>query len=264
MSTSSHDSLHHSPDSHHASKHNAGSGFSETVGAKSSASFPAVTAPPVAQMQLALHMAPVPPQVPSGEVIQRYYVANIDGVNYQASESTDLAVSVDDAKLFHAGPQVEVALKVLKLDHFFPQTGNRIFSINVDYIKDCGEYALKLMAEIYRGTYDRKTHSVSKTTVKTDSPQPGIGDAFYVNSGSDPESGEGKPHFNHHYGVVVAKSSNDVVTAEADSTKDQMAFHMYNTAKFGQGFKETYVTKGKLAEIAESYAIYNKVVEKKK
>lgn len=206
-------------------------------------------------MQPAHHQPPVPPQVSNDQVIQRFYISNIDGTDYQFADDIELGVSVADAQHFYAGPNVPVALKVLNLEHTFEETGNRIFTINVDYVQDCGYYALEVMNKIIKGTYDTEKFRLGKKTIKDDSPQPGIGEAFYVKSVDDPKSGLGKPHFNHHYGVVVAKSGNDVITAEADSTKTQMAFHMYNTVNFGQSFKDVYVTKGKLAETAES-ALY--------
>lgn len=253
------ESLHTMPGGHHAAQRSAVSAYAAAHGR---ASFPAAAAPPVAQLQAAPQQSLLAPQAGAGEVIQRYFVANIDGTDYQASENIDLAVSVPDAQRFHAGPQVPVADNVLDLVHTFEETGNRIFKINVPYVKDCGEYAVKLMVEIAKGSFNRSTHRNTREYIETDSPQPGIGDAFYVKSLlSDPKYG--KEHFNHHYGVVVAKSSNDVVTAEADSTKEDMAFHMYNTSKFGQSFREEYIRKDKLAESAQAMLYKSKIESKK-
>jgi hypothetical protein len=207
---------------------------------------------------------------PANKTIQRYTEDNFFDTDFRFSEDIRMAVEKNDAKLFLAEHGVQVGEPVLI--EIYKDEEDRIFKIGIDYVKDCGEYAMKLMREMSGITKrERGSMQITNADVKegvTDfsntfenvipisAPAPGVGEAFYVyNNPKDVLFGKKGGHFNFHWGAVVAKSGSDVITAEADSNAADMWFQMYNTSIFGQSFKDHWYTKGKLDETAKAFEV---------
>lgn len=201
------------------------------------------------------------------QTVQRYTEGNYFNTDFRFSEDLRMAVEANKAKLFLTEIGVPVGEPALK--EVFRDNEHRIFKIGIDYIQDCGEYAGVLMRQMAK---TRKGHlQVTNADVKpsqvdfknnfndiipTSDPTPGVGEAFYVyNDPADELFGVKDGHFNFHWGAVVGKSGDDVITAEADSRATEMWFQMYNTSKFKQSFKDHWFTKDKLAETAKAFQV---------
>lgn len=207
---------------------------------------------------------------PAGKTVQRYTEGNYFDTDFRFSEDIRMAVEKHNGKLFLAEHGVQVGEPALV--EVFRDDEDRIFKIGIDYVQDCGEYAMLLMRKMSGITkQERGSMQVTNADVKegmtdfrknfeevipTGAATPGVGEAFYVfNDPGDPLFGVKGGHFNFHWGAVVAQSGSDVITAEADSNATGMWFQMYNTSKFGQSFKDDWYSKGKLEDTAKEFHV---------
>jgi hypothetical protein len=200
---------------------------------------------------------------------QLFKTANIADQPHLVSDDDGMAVGAQGSPQFLAKESVPVALPVLNLEG--KHEDYRIFSINTSYDSDCGTYANNLMRRI--ALFDRKKEIAGFETVNVEGgplnstdpdtlfkqtiasqPAPSIGQSYViVNDRGDPEYA--KKHFNFHWGTVVAKSGNDVMTAETGSHTKVMKFDMYSQSDLSQSFQQRYFDANKLAETAKTFQV---------
>lgn len=211
-----------------------------------------------------------PAQMPGA--VQRYSEDRFFDTDFRFSEDIRMGVEKNDAKLFLAEHGVETG-GGKALVEIYRDDEDRIFKVGIEYVNQCGDYAGLLMREMAgtrKGSMQITNADVKESQTDftknfddillTGTAAPGVGEAFYVfNNPKDDLFGVKGGHFNFHWGAVVAKSGDDVVTAEADSNASDMWFQMYNTSKFGQSFKDHWFTKGKLDKTAKEFQVrFNK------
>lgn len=200
--------------------------------------------------------------------VQRYSEDRFFDTDFRFSEDIRMGVEKNNAKLFLAEHGVDTG-GGKALVEIYRDDEDRIFKVGIEYVNQCGEYAGLLMREM--AGFRRGAMQITNANVKegqtdftknfddievTDTAAPGVGEAFYVfNNPQDELFGKKGGHFNFHWGAVVAKSGNDVVTAEADSNATDMWFQMYNTSIFGQSFKDHWYSKGKLDKTAKEFQV---------
>lgn len=185
------------------------------------------------------------------------------------SDDGHILLGTAGSAFMQARPSVPVASAVLKVQQILD--GGPVYVMNVDYVQDCGEYARDLMARIAginfkeeRASYralNAEGHPTSSFCDETfydatvfAPAAPDVGQAFLmINDPNDPRTG--KSHFNFHWATVIARSGNDVVTAEADSKEPDMRFHMYSLSDPAHSFKQHYLDAGKASEHAKVFTI---------
>lgn len=208
---------------------------------------------------------------PAANTIQRYSEDNFFDTDFRFSEDIRMAVEKNGAQLFLAEHGVKVGEAALI--EIYRDEEDRIFKIGIEYVNQCGEYAERIMRKLSgitkqeRGSFQITNANVNEgvtnfektfdSVMLTGTAAPDIGEAFYVyNNPKDDLFGKNDGgHFNFHWGAVVAKSGSDVITAEADSNASSMWFQMYNSSKFGQSFKDHWLTKGKLDQAAKEFQV---------
>ncbi|CAN5871507.1 hypothetical protein BH11BAC7_BH11BAC7_14190 [soil metagenome] len=213
-----------------------------------------------------------PPQQsihPAQQSAQLFKTGIIAKQPHLISDNDAMAVGAAGSENFIAEESVAVAEPVLKSEGKFEEY--IIYQINTSYESDCGAYADNLMRRI--ASFNRKTEVAGKETVNIEGgtipsanpsslfqetiasqPAPGIGQAYLVVN--DPNDKEwGKSHFNFHWGVVVAKSGNDVITAETGSHTNTMKFDIYSQSKLSQSFQQRYMDAKKLQENAKTFQV---------
>ena len=213
------------------------------------------------QMQQAIQRTQQPAQL--------FKAGTIANAAHLVSDDDGMAVAASGSELFLAKESVPRANPVLELVDKLDDYG--VFKITTAYDSDCGIYADNLMRRI--ASFNRRTEVAGKETVNVQDgpipkadpatlfqatiasqPAPGIGQAYLVvNDPQDPEFG--KKHFNFHWGVVIARSGSDVMTAESGSHTSTMKFDMYSQSDLSQSFQQRYIDAKKLQENAKTFQV---------
>ncbi|MDQ3110822.1 MAG: hypothetical protein M3R17_13090 [Bacteroidota bacterium] len=206
---------------------------------------------------------------PSQKTVQLFKTGNIAQEAHLVSDDDAMAVRTAGSDEFLAKQSVALAEPVLNLVNKVEDYG--AYKISTTYDSDCGGYADNLMRRI--ALFDRKKEIAGKETVNiqggpipranpntlfqetiASQPAPGIGQAYIiVNDPNDPQFG--KSHFNFHWGTVIAKSGNDVMTAETGSHTSTMKFDMYSQSVLSQSFHQRYMDAKKLNENAKTFQV---------
>lgn len=213
--------------------------------------------------------------------VQRYSEKTWKNKDCRVSDNEKMAVELNFGARFYAKSDVTLAPNVVvkgdALDDFHSYT------VNAPHVKDCGQFAINIWKKISamdteKQVSERKVHNVEdgpklisdyKTDFKktlTGPATPGVGEAYYAvnNYDSDKEKIDDRSHYNFHWAVVVAKSGNDVVTAEADPNRGAMWFQMYSQSDADQTFKKHYVSKDKMHESMKVFTASFSLKEKPK
>ncbi len=209
----------------------------------------------------------------NGKPLQRYSTVTRQDMPFRMADDGQIGVSLGKGyrQCLYATSKAGLAPNVLKVAKVY-ENNDKAYSINVPYVKDCGQYARRIIetilgvkgdevvkgqaVNIQGGPKEASALGFTSLYKETLSGQanPDIGDAFMaLNNPQDLEYGKG--HFNFHWGAVVAKSGNDVITAEADSNASGMWFQLYSVSKIQQSFHSEYVGLDKLDKSAKVFRV---------
>lgn len=214
--------------------------------------------------------------------VQRYSEKTWKEKDCRVSDNDKMAVELNFGDRFYAKSDVNLAPNVVvkgdELDDF------NSYTVNASHVKDCGTFAINVWkkitamnSETHEGERNitntssetKRTHSDYKADFKkelTGEAKPTVGEAYYAtnNYDADKENIDSGDHYNFHWAVVVAKSGNDVVTAEADPKRSAMWFQMYSQSDIEQTFEKHYVSKNKMHETMKVFTVAFSVKEKPK